>query len=397
MKVPFVDLVKQYKNIKSEIDAAIQDVIDNAAFIGGERVERFENAFAEKHNAKYCIGTSSGTDALHLILWSLDIRIGGKIIVPVNTFAATAEAIALIGADPVFVDCANDYNIDTQWAQIQAAIDSDEIFKYTSFEEWQTALLKDREEGPKPCIRTRAIMPVHLYGQPAKMDAIMKIAQEYNLYAIEDCCQAHNASYKGKKVGNFGVAGAFSFYPSKNLGSFGEGGAVITNDESLYKEMRMRQNHGLSSKYHHDVIGHNYRLEGIQAAVLNVKLKYLDEWTEQRRHIAGQYCCALADIPEVILPEINDWNEHVFHLFVVRVPKRDELRNYLKSYDIDTGIHYPIPLHLQKAYAYLGYRKGDFPNAEKYADEILSLPMYPELTEEQIEYVAHHIWTFYRI
>ena len=407
MKVPFVDLVLQYKNIKSEIDAAMQDVIDNAAFIGGERVERFECAFAEQHNAKYCIGTSSGTAALHLILWSLGIGAGDGVIVPINTFAATAEAVALTGAKPVFVDCINDYNIDTWWVLTRATLDMDERNEYPTVEEWQTALMDRGRLQTGACRRPIAIMPVHLYGKPANMDAILTIAKAYHLLVIEDCCQAHNATYNGAKVGTFGVAGAFSFYPSKNLGGFGDGGAVITNDESLYKEMRTRQNHGQAQKGRHEVIGHNYRLDGLQAAVLNVKLKYLDAWTEQRRFLARQYFDALKDISEALVPlkdisevfcpERNVVPEHVFHLFVVRAQRRDELRSYLYARGIETGIHYPIPLHLQPSFAYLGYKKGDFPNAEKYATEILSLPMYPELTKEQIEYVAQQIWTFYHI
>lgn len=366
MRVPFVDLVKQYQNIKPEIDAAIQDVLNHAAFIGGERVKAFEDAFAQLHGARFCIGTSSGTDSLHVILWCLNIGPGDEVIVPVNTFIATAEAVSLTGARPVFVDHEpGSYNLDI--SQLEAAITP----------------------------RTRAVLPVHLYGQSADMDAILQITEQRELLVIEDCCQAHLAEYKGRRVGTFGIASAFSFFCAKNLGAFGEGGAVITNDEGLYNQMRQRHNHGTVQRYVHNLVGHNYRLEGIQAAVLNVKMRYIESWTEARRRNAELYRHVLADIPEVVIPTEMPWGRHVYHLFVVRVPRRDELRAYLEEQGISTGLHYPIPLHLQEAYSELGYKKGDFPIAEASAEEILSLPMFPELTEEQIEYVAHCIRKFY--
>lgn len=368
MKIPFVDLKLQYQSIKPKIDLAIQNVIDQTAFIGGEEVEAFEKAFAELHDARFCIGTSSGTDALHLILWSMGIGSGDEVIVPVNTFFATAEAVSLTGATPVFVDCdEKSYNIDVN-----------------KIEEKMTR-------------KTKAIIPVHLYGQACDMDSVIEIACKYQISIVEDCCQAHLSEYKNIRVGTFGNASAFSFYPSKNLGAFGEGGAVVTNNEFLYDAMRKRHNHGLSQKHHHDLIGHNYRLEAIQAAILNVKLKYIEAWTEMRRQNAELYNNDLSDVPEVITPlEILNMH-HVYHLYVIRASRRDELKNYLENYRIGTGIHYSIPLHLQKAYAYLGYKEGDFPVAEKLSREILSLPMYPELTKEEIGYIENHLWTFYRI
>lgn len=367
MRVPLVDLIIQYQNIKQEINEAIQNVLDRAAFVGGEGVTSFENTFAKLHGAQFCIGTSSGTDSLHLILWCLGIGPGDEVIVPVNTFIATAGAVSLTGARPVFVDHnPEDYNIDA--SQLKVAI----------------------------TMNTRAVIPVHLYGQPANMDAILQIAQQNGLMIVEDCCQAHLAEYKGKRVGTFGQAGAFSFFCSKNLGAYGEGGSIVTNDSELYNQMLQRHNQGTVERYVHGLVGHNYRLEGIQAAILNVKMKYIESWTELRRHNAQLYRQFLSDIPEIIPPVEMPWAKHVYHLFVARVQKRDELRTYLEKLEISTGLHYPIPLHLQKAYSELGYKKGDFPIAESYANEILSLPMFPELTEEQIEYVASCIRKFYR-
>lgn len=366
MRVPFVDLVRQYQDIKTEIDAAIQNVLDKASFIGGEGVKTFEDTFAKLHGANFCVGTSSGTDSLHLILWCLGIGPGDEVIVPVNTFIATAEAVSITGARPVFVDHEpKSYNLDTS-----------------------------RLEDAIGC-HTRAIIPVHLYGQPADMDAICQIAKKHDLFVIEDCCQAHAAEYNGQRVGTFGSAGAFSFFCSKNLGAFGEGGAVVTDDEEIYKQLRKRYNHGTVERYVHNLVGHNYRLEGIQAAVLNVKMQYIESWTDLRRRNAEIYRHHLSGIPEITLPVEMPYARHVYHLFVVRVPRRNELRDYLDKHGISTGLHYPIPLHLQEAYSGLGYKRGDFPIAEAYASEILSLPMYPELTEQQIEYVSSCIQKFY--
>ena len=367
MKINFVDLKLQYKTIKKEIDTAIQDVIENTAFIMGDRLVKFEQNFAESHNAKYCLGTSSGTDSLHLALMAFDIEKGDEVIVPVNTFFATAEAVSLTGATPVFVD--NDpisYNID----------------------------INKIEEKITP--RTKAIIPVHLYGQASNMDPIIKLARENDLIVIEDCAQAHLETYKGKPVGTFGEIGCFSFYAGKNLGAYGEGGAVITNDKKLYEKMKLLRAHGSVLKYKHELIGHNYRLETLQAAILNVKLQYLERWNDQRRNNAKLYAKYLAGTPNLILPETMDYAKHVYHLFVVRVKNRERLQDHLQNNQIFTGLHYPIPNHMQIAYKFLGYKKGDFPVAEEYADEILSLPMFPELTENEIKYVCECIKQFYQ-
>jgi dTDP-4-amino-4,6-dideoxygalactose transaminase len=367
MKVNFVDLKAQYLSIKDEIDEAIQNVIDNTAFVAGPFVKEFEENFAEAHNAKYCVGVNSGTSALNISAMALNIGADDEVIIPTNTFFATPEAFSLTAATPVFVDCEDSfYNIDP--GKIEAAITE----------------------------KTKAVVAVHLYGQPAKLDQIKEITDKHNLILIEDCAQAHTAEYKGKPVGTTGNVGCFSFYPGKNLGAYGEGGAVITNDEALYKRILALRDHGSSQKYYHDYIGHNYRMEGFQGAVLNVKLKYIHEWTESRRKNANLYCKYLSDIKEVILPKEMEDVKHVYHLFVVRVPQRNELMAYLKENNIYTGIHYPIPCHLQKAYEFLDYKEGDFPNAEKFAKEIVSLPMFAELKEEEIAFVAEKIREFYK-
>jgi len=387
-----VDLKLQYRNIKTEIDAAIQGILDDAAFIMGPSVKKFEEGFAALHRAKYCIGTSSGTDSLHLALWALGIGSRDRVIVPVNTFIATAEAVSLCGAEPVFVDCDNFYNLDTE--KLKSRI--------SEVEEEQRGLLK-------------AVIPVHLYGQPADMNKIMELAEKYELSVVEDACQAHVARYqippqlntlegnpvqrgrdgRCQPVGSMGDAGAFSFFPGKNLGAYGEAGAVVTNDDELYEKMLLIHNHGSSVRYHHDVVGHNYRMEAFQGAVLSIKLKFIEDWTKKRQEKAALYTELLQDVEEVVAPEIREGRTHSFHLYVVRCKARDELSKYLEENGVNTGLHYPIPLHLQKAYAHLGYKKGDFPMAEGFADEILSLPIYPELAQSQIRFVVSQIKTFY--
>jgi dTDP-4-amino-4,6-dideoxygalactose transaminase len=366
MKINFLDLRKQYLTIREEMNEAIQEVIDKSAFAAGPFVKSFEDNFAKVHGAKYCVGVNSGTSALHIAMWALDIGKGDEVIVPTNTFFATAEAVSLCGATPVFVDCEPEYyNIDPE--QIRKAVTKS----------------------------TKAIVAVHLYGQPSEMDEIRAIAEENKLLLIEDCAQAHLSEYKGKPVGTFGICGCFSFYPGKNLGAYGEAGAVVTNDEELYLKMLALRDHGSFKKYHHVYIGHNYRMEGIQGAVLDLKLKYLNEWTEKRRRNAEIYRNNLKDIKDVVLPLEMPGARHVYHLFVVRVPRREELMEYLKEKEIYTGIHYPIPCHLQEAYSFLESNVG-FPVAERYAGEIVSLPMYAELTEEEIQYVSTKIGEFYK-
>ncbi len=368
MKVPFLNLHAQYLEIKGEIRAAFEDILDRTAFIAGKYVERFEKAFSEAIGVQHCLATSSGTDALHMATWALELGPGDEIIVPVNTFIATAEAVSFTGATPVFVDHdLKTYNID----------------------------IAKLEEAVTP--RTKAIIPVHLYGQPADMDAIEDISRRKGVIVIEDACQAHLARFKGTTVGNFGQAAAFSFFPGKNLGAYGDAGAVVTNDSVLYEKMRRLRVHGGVERYIHEMVGHNYRMSEFQAAVLSLKLPHLKRWTARRQQVAEMYRERLSDVEAVTLPAVLDGTEHVYHLFVIRVSaeKRDALRDYLDENEIATGLHYPIPLHLQKAYTHLGYREGDFPVAERCCAEIVSLPMCPMLTDSQIEYVCDKIRSFF--
>lgn len=369
MQVPFLDLKIQYQSIKEEINPAIQNILDNTSFILGKAVADFESDFAEAHNVKHCFGVSSGTDGNHLASWSLGISYGDEVIIPANTFIATVWGATLCGAKPVFVDCDPvSYNLDPQ--KIEDAITD----------------------------KTKAIVAVHLYGQAADLDPISKIAQENNLFLIEDCAQAHLSEYKNKKVGGLGNTACFSFYPGKNLGAYGEGGAVTTNDDSISDRLRVLRDHGALKKYHHDSLGHNYRMEGIQGAVLGVKLRHLNKWTEGRRNVASKYRELLSDMEEIILPAELPYGKHVYHLFVIQAggsEKRDKLVSFLNENGISTGLHYPIPLHLQKCFSELGYKKGHFPVSEKLAESGLSLPMYPELSEAQIEYVCEKIRAFF--
>ena len=348
LKVPFLDLKAQFKDIYNEVDDEITKVISNTSFVLGKSVTEFEKNFAEVHNVKHCIGVSSGTDGNHMVLWSLGIGPGDEVIIPANTFIATAWGATLCGAKPVFVDCENDsYNIDPR--KIEAVVTPN----------------------------TKAIVAVHLYGQPADLDPLREIAKSHKIFLVEDAAQAHIAEYKGKRVGGLSDAASFSFYPGKNLGAYGEGGAVTTNNDEIQKKSKMIRDHGGYQKYDHQVFGHNYRMEGIQGAVLDVKLKYLDKWTEGRRRVATKYRELLSGIEGIILPKEMEYAKHVYHLFVVKVKsqkpearsqksevrsqKRDELQMYLNEKGIATGLHYPIPLHLQKCFDNLGYKKGEFP------------------------------------
>lgn len=369
MQVPFVDLKTQYLGIREEVLNEINDVLDNTAYICGKKAKKFEEDFAKIHDLKYAVGLSTGTDALHVALHALGIKQGDEVIVPVNTYIATAEGLTLCYAKPVFVD--NDertYNIDPE--KIEQAI------------------------TPK----TKAIIPVHLYGQPAEMDKILEIAAKHDLHVVEDCSQAHLAEYKGKKIGGFGKIGTFSFYPGKNLGAYGEGGAVTTNDKSLYDFMYKYRQHGSTEKYIHDMPGHNYRLEEIQAGVLNVKMKYIEKWTNDRRRVAALYSKTFGDlkIEQVITPFNPDHVSPVYHLYIIRVPDREKLIEHLSKNGVQTGLHYPLALHMQKAYSHLGYKPDDFPVAKKFAEEILSIPMYPEMTDEMVYYVCNTIKSFYK-
>ena len=361
MTIPFVDLRLQYSNIKAEIDEAIARVLETTAFILGREVEAFESAFAEYVGARFCVGLNSGTAAVQLAVMACGIGAGDEVIVPANTFFATAEGVSTAGATPVFVDCDPvSYNIDPQ--RIEAAITE----------------------------RTRAIMPVHLYGQTADLDPIFEIAARRQLLVIEDAAQAHGSRYKERRVGALALAGCFSFYPGKNLGAYGEGGAVVTNDADVARRLRLLRDHGSEQKYRHEIIGYNFRLEGIQGAVLNVKLRHLERWNDLRRAHAARYDELLAS-SAVACPREMTYARHIYHLYVVQTEARDALQQRLSEAGVQTGIHYPIPVHLQPAYAFLGHKAGDFPEAERQARRILSLPMFPELTGEQIEQVAKAI------
>lgn len=362
MIVPFIDLKAQYATIRGEISAALQEVFDNSSFAGGPMVEKFENKFAAFCRSDYAIGTGNGTDALWMALLGLGIGPGDEVITTPGTFIATAEAISFCGATPVFVDIDEQtYNIDP--ALVAAAITS----------------------------KTRAIVPVHLFGQPADMDPIIAVAKAHNLLVIEDACQAHGAEYKGRRAGSLGDAGCFSFYPGKNLGAYGEAGAVVTNNKELAATMRMFRDHGQRKKYYHSIVGWNARMDGFQGAVLGVKLPYLPAWTEARRKNGALYDSLLADVPDVITPHVADYAKHVYHVYAVRTRNREAVVEHLDKQGIACGIHYPVPLHLQEAYKDLGYKEGDFPVAEKCAREFVSLPMYPELPEESIRYVAEKL------
>jgi dTDP-4-amino-4,6-dideoxygalactose transaminase len=373
MKVPFIDLKAQYEPIKGEIASAIQRVLDNTAFAGGPFVQQFEKEFASFCHCRYAIGVGSGTEALWLSLLALGIGPGDGVITVPNTFIATAEAISFSGASPIFVDIdESTYTMDPQ-----------------KLEDY----LKKRftNNGSRMTPRPKAVIPVHLYGQMADMDPIMEIAREYNLFVIEDACQAHGAGYKGRQAGSIGDTGCFSFYPAKNLGAYGEAGTVITNSDELNRRIRMLLDHGQPKKYYHTKIGWNARMDGIQGAVLSVKLKYLTKWNESRRKNAQLYDELLADVDGIVLSREAEYAKHVYHIYGICVQNRDAVMKSLAEKDIQSRIHYPLPLHLQEAYAFLGLSKGSFPVAENCSEEFVSLPMYPELTKRQIEYVAHNI------
>ena len=376
MNVPFLDLKAQYNSIKNEINPAIQNILDSSSFVLGKAVEDFEREFATLHNVKYCVALNTGTAGNHVALWALGIKPGDEVIIPANTFIATAWGATLCGAKPVFVDCEPEgYNIDPN--KVEAAITKN----------------------------TKAIVAVHLYGQPANMNALIEIVNKHNLYLVEDAAQAHYAEYENKKVGNFGIITSFSFYPGKNLGAYGEGGAIITNDEQLARKAKMLRDHGSLEKYQHHVFGHNYRMEGLQGAVLGVKLKHLAHWTEKRREVARKYNEFLKGVEFIDLPAEKPNLKHVYHLYVVQILKgggektksvRDKLVLDLKEKGIATGLHYPIPLHLQKCFSYLNYNYGDFPISETLSDACLSLPIYPEITDDQIEFVSTNILKFFK-
>jgi dTDP-4-amino-4,6-dideoxygalactose transaminase len=358
VKVEFVDLKAQYQSIKADIDQAIANVLRDSAFVGGKYVSQFEEDFAAYCGAKYCIGVGNGTDALYIALRSLGIGKGDEVITVANSFIATAEAVTMTGARVVFVDCEREtFNIDL--GRVASAITP----------------------------RTRAILPVHLYGQPANMVALREMAKEKRLYLVEDAAQAHGAAIGRQRVGTFGDVSCFSFYPGKNLGAYGDGGAIATNNEDLAILCRKISNHGRTKKYDHELEGVNSRLDGIQAAILGAKLKCLEDWTEKRRIVAATYRELLPD-SQVVTPIEAEGVRHVYHLFVVRLKNRDFVQAGLQKRGVATGIHYPIPLPNLQAYQYLGHAPEDFPVANQYSKEILSLPMYAELTRNQLEFVC---------
>ncbi len=368
MKIPLVDLHAQYETIKPEIDAAIQRTIDRTAFILGPEAKQFEENFARFCNVKHAIGLDSGTAALHLAMMALNIGAGDEVITSAHTFIATSEPIALLGARPVFVDIdPRTYNLDPN--KLESAITP----------------------------RTKAIIPVHLYGQPAEMDAIMEIARKHNIPVIEDAAQAHGATYRGRSVGTMGLMTCFSFYPGKNLGAYGDAGALVTNDDELNHKIRMLRDHGRTSKYEHEISGYGFRLDGIQGAILDVKLKHLPEWNAARRAHADYYTELLSNVDaSIVTPYEPAYVKAVYHLYVIRTRQRDELLEYLKARDIEAGIHYPVPLHMQPVYKNLGHQRGEFPETERAAQEILSLPIYPELAHAQMERVVETMREFYQ-
>src|SRR5437016_352887 len=359
MKVPFLDLKAHHAPLTEEFDRAIREVIESSAFAGGPFVERFEEEFASFCGSSYAIGVGNGTDALWLALLALGIGEGDEVITVPNTFIATAEAINCCKARPVFVDVHED-----------------------------TFTMNPAELERRLTKKTKAIIPVHLFGQPADMDPILDFARAHGLFVIEDAAQAHGAEYKGRKTGTMGDAGCFSFYPGKNLGAFGEAGAVVTNDPELRKQIQVLRDHGQSQKYYHTSMGWNCRMDGIQAAVLSIKLSHLDEANLLRRKHALEYNRAFSGIDEVRTPFEASYAQHVYHVYAIRVQERDEILRHLQEKGVGCAVHYPIPSHLQQACRNLGYKAGAFPIAESLAEEFLSLPMFPELTTQQIEYVA---------
>ena len=365
MNVQFIDLSEQYKIIKNEIDTGLKQVFEKGNFILGQEAKDFENEFAKYCDAKYGVGVNSGTDALYLAVAALDIGEGDEVILPTFTFIATALCISYTGAKPVFVDIEEDtYNIDPK--KIEKAITK----------------------------RTKAIIPVHIYGQPANMDAIMALAKKYKLKVIEDAAQAHVATYKKRKAGALGDVACFSFYPTKSLGAFGDAGMIVTSDQKIYEAALMLRDYGRQGRYEHKIKGYNSRLDTVQAVVLSAKLKHLDRWNTMRHDNALYYNTLLNGVKGVKPPMIKPDRTHVFQTYAVRLQKRDKILEALKGKKIDVLIHYPIPLHLQEAYKELKHKKGDFPVSEKVADEILSLPMFPHMRKEQVEYVCEALLTF---
>jgi dTDP-4-amino-4,6-dideoxygalactose transaminase len=407
MNIPFLDLKTPHLELEKELVQVFRECLESASFVGGPQVQAFEEEFAQFCETKYCIAVNSGTDALRFALIAAGIGPGDEVITVPNTFIATTEAISQTGAKPVFVDIdGKTYNMDpnrledylksrkSRGASRKGLTRNSKLEKHNN----NRLTLNASRLTTQP----KAVLPVHLYGQPADMDSILEIADRYGLIVIEDACQAHGALYyskkdeKWKKAGSMGLASAFSFYPGKNLGACGEGGAVTTNRENVAQEIRMLRDHGQAKKYYHDFEGYNGRLDAIQCSILRIKLKHLSDWNEKRRQNASLYTQDLT-LNTIIPPYEPDWTKAVYHLYIIRTQKRDELQKYLSENGISTGLHYPIPLHLQNAYKNFNLGNGNYPITEKVADEILSLPMFPQLTSEQIEYVTSKIKQFHRL
>ncbi len=364
MQVPYINLALQHKLIKGEILSSIGNVLENGQFILGEELAKFEKAFAVLHGTKYAIGVANGTDALFLSLKAIGIKPSDEVITAPNSFLASASSIVIAGGVPVFADVKEDFNLDPE--KVEKAITP----------------------------QTKAIIVVHLTGRPAPMDELMAIAKKHNLHIIEDAAQAVGASYKNKPVGGFGTTACFSLHPLKNLSAGGDGGVITTNDESIYKYLLVARNHGLKNRDECAFWSYNSRLDNLQAALLNVKMKYLNNWTERRRHIANLYYEQFKNLP-MIAPHDKPYEKAVYHTFIIQTEKRNALKEYLAGKGVDTKIHYPLPIHYQEAAKGLGYKKGDFPVTEKQAETILSIPVYPELTDEQVNYVIEEVGNFY--
>ncbi len=364
MQIPYINLGLQHKLIKDEILASIGNVLESGQFILGDELTKFEKSFAELHGVKYALGVANGTDALFLSLKAIGLKEGDEVITAPNSFLASASSVIIAGGKPVFADVREDFNLDPE--KVEQAITS----------------------------KTKAIIAVHLTGRPAPMDELMAIAKKHNLHIIEDGAQAIGAIYKNKPVGGFGITGCFSLHPLKNLAAGGDGGVITTNDDAIYKYLTVARNHGLKNRDECEFWSYNSRLDNMQAALLNVKMKYLNQWTERRRAFANLYCEQLSDLP-MIVPTDASYEKAVYHTFIIQTEDRNELKEHLARKGIDTKVHYPIPIHYQEAAKGLGYKKGDFPVTEKQAETILSIPIYPELTDEQVGYIIEEIQNFY--
>jgi dTDP-4-amino-4,6-dideoxygalactose transaminase len=359
MHVPFVDLRRQAEGLRADFDAVFRSVVERAAYTMGPELAQFEEVFARFCGCDHAIGVSSGTDAVKLALLAAGVQPGDDVVVPANTFIATAEAVSHLGATPVFVDCLEG-----------------------------TGLMDPAAIGPAVTPRPTAVVPVHLYGQTVDMDAVFEAASRHGLAVVEDACQAHGATYKGRPAGSLGITAAFSFYPGKNLGALGDGGAVTTNDPAAADTVRLYRNHGQTDRYTHQVVGYCDRLHNLQAALLLLKMRHLAAWNDARRAAARDYDSAMVGMDGVAVTEARDGNEVVYHLYVVTVDERERIRERLGELGVESGVHYPVPLHIQPAYAKLGYAQGDFPVAERRAARMISLPMFPEITREQRAYVV---------